>query len=318
MGIWTDLLLVVAGMALLFGGGEFLVRGAVALARRYGVSELVIGLTIVGFATSTPELLVSVEAAWNGIPEIAIGNVVGSNIANILLIGGFTALLGSRVAPSDEIRGELRVMLGASVLVLLAAAWGAIPRLGGLVLFLLLATYLGMHLRAASRASGATGGLDRPDMATAEPVWRALLALAAGLAMLFVGANWLVDGASSIARSIGVSEAVIGLTVVALGTSLPELATSVVAAWRGRSEVAIGNVIGSNIFNILGILGVTAMIEPLSVASRFLWLDVPIMLGVSVLFAAAVVVRNGLGRGSGTLMLSGYLVYTVALFVLPG
>lgn len=316
MGLWTDLLLVIVGMGLLFGGGEFLVRGAVGLARRYGVSELVIGLTIVGFATSTPELLVSVQAALKGIPEIAVGNVVGSNIANILLIGGFTALLASRVALDGDIRGELRIMLGASVLVFLASAWGAIPRLGGLILFLLLAGYLAMHLRAARKA--ARGSLDRPDMAEMEPVWRALLVLAGGLAMLFAGANWLVDGASSIARSVGVSEAVIGLTVVAIGTSLPELATSIVAAWRGRSEVAVGNVIGSNIFNILGILGVTAMIEPLAIAGRFLWFDVPLMLAVSILFSAAVVMRNGLGRRSGAVMLGAYLLYTVALFAFPG
>jgi cation:H+ antiporter len=317
MGSWADLLLVIVGMGLLFGGGEFLVRGAVGLARRFGVSELVIGLTIVGFATSTPELLVSIKAALKGVPEIAIGNVVGSNIANILLIGGFTALLASRVPLEGGIRRELRVMLGASVLLLVASAWGAIPRLAGLALFLLLVFYLAMHFRAARQAHAAAADLRRPDMADAVPVWRSLLALTAGLAMLAVGADWLVDGASSIARSVGVSEAVIGLTVVALGTSLPELATSIVAAWRGRSEVAVGNVIGSNIFNILGILGVTAMIEPLDIAHRFLWLDVPLMLAVSVLFSAAVIVRNGLGRRSGAVMLAAYLAYTAGLFVLP-
>lgn len=317
MSFWTDLLLVILGMGLLFGGGELLVKGAVGLARRYGVSELVIGLTIVGFATSTPELLVSVQAALKGVPEIAIGNVVGSNIANILLIGGFTALLAARVTLEKGIRRELRIMLGASLLVLAAAAWGAIPRLAGLALVLLLAGYLAMHFREARHATG-DAGLLRPDMAETQPAWRALLALAAGLAMLVIGANWLVDGASSIARSLGVSEAVIGLTVVALGTSLPELATSIVAAWRGRSDVAVGNVIGSNIFNILGILGVTAMIEPLAIARRFLWFDVPLMLAITILFSAAVVVRNGLGRRSGMTMLIAYLIYTVALFVLPG
>ncbi|MFN3548042.1 MAG: calcium/sodium antiporter [Mesorhizobium sp.] len=317
MSLWIDLLLVIAGMGLLFGGGELLVRGATGLARRYGVSELVIGLTIVGFATSTPELLVSVQAALKGAPEIAIGNVVGSNIANILLIGGSTALLATGLNLEKSIRRELHIMLGASLLVLVAAAWGAIPRPAGLVLVLLLAAYLAVHFRAARRANAANE-LRRPDMAGATPAWRSLLALTAGLGMLFAGANWLVDGASSIARSVGVSEAVIGLTVVALGTSLPELATSIVAAWRGRGEVAVGNVIGSNIFNVLGILGVTAMIEPLSIASRFLWLDVPLMLAVSVLFSVAVIARSGLGRGSGAIMLAAYLVYTVALFALPG
>lgn len=317
MGLFADLLLVIFGMGLLFGGGEFLVRGAVGLARRFGVSELVIGLTIVGFATSTPELLVSIKAALRGVPEIAIGNVVGSNIANILLIGGFTALLASRVPIESGIRRELRIMLGASVLLLGASAWGAIPRLAGLALFLLLALYLAMHFHTA-RQTHAAIDLRRPDMAGAAPAWRSLLALMAGLVMLAVGAGWLVDGASSIARLVGVSEAVIGLTVVALGTSLPELATSIVAAWRGRSEVAVGNVIGSNIFNILGILGVTAMIEPLDIASRFLWFDVPLMLAISILFSAAIVVRNGLGRRSGAVMLSAYLAYTAALFMLPG
>lgn len=317
MELLTNVLLVILGMALLFGGGEFLVRGAVTLARRFGVSELVIGLTIVGFATSTPELLVSVQAALGGVPEIAIGNVVGSNIANVLLIGGFTAILSARIVVDDEIRRDLWVMLGASVLVLAAAAWGAIPRLAGVALVLLLATYLTAHYRAAMKTTADGGDIDAPDTTAAEPLWRAGLVLAAGLVMLFLGADWLVGGATSIARTFGVSEAVIGLTVVALGTSLPELATSIVAAWRGRSEVAVGNVVGSNIFNVLGILGVTAIIEPLAISDRFLWFDVPLMLAVSLLFSLALVLRGGIGKRSGATMLAAYLAYTVLLFVQP-
>jgi cation:H+ antiporter len=317
MTLWTDLFLVIAGMALLFGGGELLVRGAVGLARRFGVSELVIGLTIVGFATSTPELLVSVQAALKGNPEIAIGNVVGSNIANVLLIGGFTALFAARLSLDDTIRRELLVMLGASALVFAAAAFGSIPRAAGLGLVLLLALYLGLHYRAARQAHrDATSGIGDDDRLS-EPLWRSILALTSGLAMLVLGADWLVDGASSIAAALGVSNAVIGLTVVAVGTSLPELATSIVAAWRGRSEVAVGNVVGSNIFNVLGILGATAMIEPLAIAPRFLWLDLPLMIAFSVLFSLAILVRNGFGRLSGTMMLAAYTAYTVFLFVQP-
>ncbi len=320
MNFWTDLLLVIVGMGFLFGGGELLVRGAVSAARRFGVSELVIGLTIVGFATSTPELLVSVQAALKGSPEIAMGNVVGSNIANILLIGGFTALIASMAVLGGEMKRDLRVMLGSAALILPAAAWGAIPRLGGLLLVGLLAAYLYAHFKAARKTHdlpAETDDLMAPDTTGMEPLWRSVGFLLAGLAMLVAGANWLVDGASSIARAAGVSDAVVGLTVVAVGTSLPELATSIIAAWRGRPGVAIGNVVGSNIFNILGILGATAIITPLPIASRFLWFDLPLMMAISIAFAAALTTGQRLGKTAGGVMLAGYVVYTMVLFLSP-
>ncbi|APH71775.1 calcium/sodium antiporter [Aquibium oceanicum] len=317
MGFWTDLLLVLLGMGLLFGGGEFLVRGAVSAARRFGVSELVIGLTIVGFATSTPELLVSVQAALKGSPEIAIGNVVGSNIANILLIGGFTALIASMVAPDGELKRDLRVMLASSALILPAAAWGAIPRLGGLLLVALLAVYLYAHFRAARHANAKPDSADGPDTTAMDPLWRSVALVIGGIVMLVLGADWLVDGASSIARAAGISDAVVGLTVVAIGTSLPELATSIVAAWRGRPGVALGNVVGSNIFNVLGILGATAIIAPLPIATRFLWFDLPLMMAISIGFAAVLTAGDRLGKTAGGLMLAGYAVYTAVLFLTP-
>ena len=211
-------------------------------------------------------------------------------------------------------------MVASSTLVLLAAAWGAIPRLGGLLLVVLLAAYLYAHYRAARNAYDKPGPADdlvAPDTVGMEPLWRSIALLIGGILMLFAGANWLVDGASSIARAAGISDAVVGLTVVAVGTSLPELATSIVAAWRGRTGVALGNVVGSNIFNVLGILGATAIIAPLPISPRFLWFDVPLMIAISIAFAVMLTAGERLGKAAGAVMLAGYAVYTVVLFVSP-
>ncbi|QDZ01020.1 calcium/sodium antiporter [Nitratireductor mangrovi] len=308
-----DVLFVIAGFVLLFGGGELLVRGAVSAARRLGISELVIGLTVVGFGTSMPEMLVSVEAAFKGRPEIAIGNVVGSNIANILLIAGFTGLMAPSGGWGADVKRDVRVMLGATALLLVAAAWGALPTWGGVLLLALLSAYLYAHYRA----SGAVPE-DLEVRSATKPAWLAGLLLLAGLALLFVGADMLIEGASAIALALGVSEAVVGLSIVAVGTSLPELATSVVAAWRGRTAVAIGNVVGSNIFNILAILGVTALVAPLPIAERFLRIDVPLVLAISIVFALILSWSDRLGRKTGGAMLAAYAFYTACLYLSSG
>lgn len=318
--MFQDIILVVVGLVLLFVGGELLVRGAVTLARRFHVSELVIGLTIVGFGTSTPELLVSVEAAMKNVPQIALGNVIGSNIANILLIGGVAAAIMPMTNWDVGVRRDVRVMLAVSALLVVAAFFGVLPTWGGIAFVVMLAAYLYLHYlmsragAAKERKRAAELGLSRVSGVSAL---FAIGYIVVGLVMLFAGANWLVDGASAIARTLGVSEAVIGLTIVAVGTSLPELATSLVAAWRGRPAVALGNIVGSNIFNVLGILGITAIVAPLPIAERFLWFDLPFMMAVSLVFAAILIWRDRLGRPGGAAMLAVYAGYTAYLFVHP-
>ena len=297
--------LFVAGLVLLVAGGDGLVRGAVAVAERFRIPPLVIGLTIVGFGTSAPELMVSVQAALGGQPGIAIGNVVGSNVANILLILGLSAAIGPIVAQFAGVRRDLFWMLGSSAL-LIPLFWnGMVGRVEGAILFAGIVTYILLCLRQA-------GDEPAPEHEIMAP-WKAIGLIVLGLAGLVLGARLLVDSATEIARAFGVSEAVIGLTIVAVGTSLPELATSVIAALKGQREIALGNVIGSNIFNVLSILGLTALIAPIPVEARFLTVDVPFMLAVSVALAGLVAWRHGVPRWAGIAMLVLYGGYVAAL-----
>lgn len=302
-----DVLLVAIGLALLFAGGEFLVRGASGLALRVGLSPAVVGLTVVGFGTSMPELLVSVRAALAGAPDIAMGNVVGSNIANVLLIVGVAALM-CPIATRDLGMGRDTLwMIGASAIVFVPAALGLVSRPMALMMLAALVLYLALSLKAATAASQ-----DAPP--SAKGLATIALAIAFGLLALVVGARLLVDGASSLARGWGLSEAFIGLTIVAVGTSLPELATSVVAALRRESAIAVGNVVGSNIFNVLGILGVTALVAPVPVAPRFLVIDVPVMLATAI--GLAILLRGGrVGRlwgGALVLTYGAYVMFAMA------
>lgn len=301
-----DFLILLAGLVGLFVGGEMLVRGSVALATRLAMPPLLIGLTIVGFGTSTPELLVSVDAAWRGLPDIAIGNVVGSNIANILLIIGLAVLVWPIRVKAGTLKRNLAVMLLAAIVLVPFFMLGSLNRLAGLALLAALVGYVVWAYRAASEEK--TDG----RAAQARPVWQSLIFIVIGIAVLMIGARAMVDGAVAIARTFGLSEAFIGLTIVAVGTSLPELATSLIAAFRRQSEIAIGNVVGSNIFNVLGILGLTAIIAPITVADRFLTFDLPVMIGVSLLFAALLILRPVLGRMTAIPLLLGYVLYVWA------
>jgi len=256
----------------------------------------------VGFGTSTPELLVSLKAALDGAPDIALGNIVGSNIANILLILGISALVWPITVADMALRRDGLVMLGAAVALFAVVAFGSLGRVTGIALVLALITYLWIALRQPRQDADTAVAPDRP-------LWASGLWVALGLVGLMLGAKYLVDGAVIMARDFGVSEAFIGLTIVAVGTSLPELATSLVAALRKQSDIALGNIIGSNIFNILGILGVTAAITPIAAAPRFAQFDLPVMVGVSIVFALVLWRGGRIGHVAGLLCLAAYAVY---------
>lgn len=302
-----DYLYILTGLIGLFLGGEALVRGSVGIARRLSISPLVIGLTVVGFGTSTPELLVSLQAALRGTPDIAIGNIVGSNIANVLLILGLTAIVWPISVSADPLRRDTAFMIASVLLLVPLFALGEIGRAAGLVLVTGLIAYLAWTiLKSRQEATGVA------DVAAPTSVALALLWIAFGLTALLFGARFLVDGSVSVARDFGVSEAFIGLTIVAVGTSLPELATSLIAAFRRQSDIAIGNILGSNIFNVLGILGATALVAPIPIAARFLTFDLPVMIAVSCALAALLLTRPQISRAVGAMMLLAYGTYVIA------
>ncbi|OJH44731.1 calcium/sodium antiporter [Paracoccus sp. SM22M-07] len=305
----VDILLVLGGLALLVLGGDLLVKGAVNLALRLGITPLVVGLTVVAFGTSAPELLVSLSAALGGSSGIALGNVVGSNIANVLVILGFTALVSVVTTKGHDLRESWAMMMGASVLLIGLAATGRIGMWGGIVLLLALVAVLWRQL--------STGRVDDSDeIEGAEPGARGLriaLWLGGGLVALPLGANLLVNGATQIAQDFGISDTVIGLTLVAVGTSLPELAASVAAALKGRADMALGNVVGSNIFNILAILGITSIVTPLPIPPEMLRLDLWVMLATSALLAPFLFKGIALTRPVGGALLAGYAAYVWVL-----
>jgi cation:H+ antiporter len=305
--IYLDYIYVLAGLIGLFFGGEALVRGSVGIARRMAISPLLIGLTVVGFGTSTPELLVSVNAALNDAPAIAVGNIVGSNIANILLIMGITTLVWPIVVSGATLRRDTAVMLVAVFALVPIFAMGEMGRLAGAVLVLGLVGYLTWAFMQPGDAAEEQDDTPAPSSMLVSALW-----VAGGLVLLIFGARFLVDGSVNIATTFGVSQAFIGLTIVAVGTSLPELATSVIAAYRRQSEIAIGNIVGSNIFNVLGILGITALIKPIPVADRFLTFDLPIMIAASLALTVLLLTRPVIGRGIGFAALASYAVYVWA------
>lgn len=306
-----DVLALVGGLALLVVAANALVRGAAALALRLGLTPLVVGLTVVAFGTSAPELVVSVQAAIAGAGGIAVGNVVGSNVANIGLILALAVLVRPLATNPALVRRDLPALLGVTAL---AAAFLVDQRLGraeGGVLVLGLAAYLVWSVRAARRENA------EADLAVAEPtgpVWRDALFVAGGLAGLVVGADLFVGGAVRLAEAAGVSNAVIGLTVVAVGTSLPEMATSVVAAVRGEGEIAVGNVVGSNLFNLLGILGVAALVRPL-VAPGLEPVDVAVMGAFTGALAVMLFTGRRLVRAEAVALVAGYVGYVAYLVV---
>ena len=309
---------VAAGLAVLLVGGDLLVRGAVGISERLGISPLVIGVTVVAFGTSAPELVVCVEAALTGQPDLAIGNVVGSNIANVLLVLGMSALVYPIICDPEGLRRDSTLMLIAS-LFFAFIAWGRLFERwhGGMLLALLVVFLVYSYLRAVRPRDRAIEDSSR-DLEGIETMPRAISAsvvlVLGGCLGLALGSHILIDGATEVARAIGVSETVIGLTLVALGTSLPELATSMVAAVRRHGEVALGNVLGSNMFNLLGIMGVTAMAAPIPVPSEILSFDIWVMLGVALLLGGFTLRCAPIGRVVGALFVIAYSAYLVAQF----
>lgn len=316
----SPVLLLVAGLAGLVIGGEMLVRGAVSAARGFGISPMVIGLTLVGFGTSTPELVTSLQAALTGSSGIAIGNVVGSNIGNVLLILGIAAFVAPIAVDPKALLRDGFVMAAATVICLLAVLVGDIGRLAGAIFLFTLAGYLSFTLWTEKRRDESAAATVYEGEADAVPgadygLGKALGIALAGLVITIFGARFLVSGAVNIAQEAGISETTIGLTIVAIGTSMPELVTSIIAVRKGQGEVALGNVLGSNIFNILGILGVTALVQPMIVPAEIIRLDIWVMCAATVLLL--VFARTGwrIGRREGGAMLVCYIGYISWLLI---
>lgn len=319
--VWFTL---IAGLVLVTVGAESLVRGAVRLATRFGLSPMFIGMTIVGFGTSTPELGASVTASLRGATDISIGNVVGSNIFNMAIILGLTAVLCPIRVVVRQIRADMVVMLLAACVPLAAIIGGFVNAWMAALMLLGLAAFLFFGYRRAKTAPADEQALVGQELETVVHtgtgrVWLSVLLVAIGLAMLIGGSILFVDSARTIASGLGVSDLVIGLTIVAAGTSLPELATSVVAAYRKSPDIAVGNIIGSNIFNILGILGVSALVTPQAVSRQSLVLDIPVMIGLSILVWILMATGRRVSRAEGAVLLACYGAYLFVLLALaPG
>jgi cation:H+ antiporter len=316
-----DYLLAIGGLILLFAGGESLVRGAVGLARRIDVSPLFTGLFVVGFGTSAPEFVVCLEAALRGQYDITIGNIVGSNIANIMLILGVAALIQPVVSRASILRRDGLAMLAASAVLVGLAFFGEVSRPLAFGMLVLLFAFIGgcyLHERNGNGDAAAEAAKEVEEMGQLpRHVGIAALAALVGIVALVLGSRMLIEGATRIALDFGVSEAVIGVTLVAIGTSLPELAAAFVAAVRGHADVALGNVLGSNVFNVFGMLGLTALIEPVAISPAFLDVDMWVMLGVSVLILFFLVTGNRLSRGESLVLLLGYFGY-IGFLLQPG
>ena len=301
-----DVMLVLAGLAALVVFGDMLVRGAVGVAQRAGLSPFVIGLTLVGFGTSVPELLTSLIAAQQGLPGIALGNVVGSNIANILLILGVTAAMGA-ISGRMLLERDGIVMVAVTFLCAGLILTGDIGRWSGVAFVVTLGVYLFLTLRYGQSAPD-----ELPEGAYFS-VWRGMAVFLVGLVGVMLGAKFLVQGASEIARAFDISESVIGLTIVAVGTSLPELVASVVAARRGQGALAVGNIIGSNIFNVLGILGITAVIYPMAVPTDMMGVTVMVFLVAAVSPMILAIAFGKISRWVGFAFVGAYAAYIIAL-----
>jgi cation:H+ antiporter len=323
--VW-HLIYIVSGIALLTFGGDLVVRGSVTLAIKLGISKVLVGMIVVGFGTSAPELLVSISATLSGSPDIAVGNVVGSNIANFLLILGLALLITPVFCKDPVIKRDALAVIGAGGIFMFFARDGQIIAVEGGIMLAILLSYLGASIMASwqtpvsitpestpdavqDQAGDSTYSHEADEYDSERSVASCVMLCIVGMIMLVSGADLLVEGASAVARSFAISEAVIGLTLVAVGTSLPELAAMIAAALKRHDDVIVGNIIGSTLFNILSILGITALIAPLAVAQQIIVVDIPISVMITVVIGAGLVILSRLPRFFGVIMLAAYVIY---------
>ena len=306
----TNILLIIAGFVLLFLGGELLLRGSIALAKRFQLSNLLIGAVVIGFGTSTPELSASISAALKGAPDIALGNVIGSNTANVFLIAGMAGLLCPLKIPYANVHRDVVMMVVSSVMLVVMMWFETLDMITGVIFLLTLAGYIIWSFQSSDDDCN-----NEAISAKTYSTGMAFVLLAVGIATLTGGAALLVDGVIGVARRFGISEAIIGLTVVAVGSSLPELATAIISSIQKQSEMVLGNIIGSSIFNVLAILGVTALIQPIPVSPQMMAFDVWVMIAATLLLTLLIVMGIKIGRRIGSLMVIGYLSYVIWLYL---
>jgi len=314
----TTIALLIIGLIVLIVGGDYLVRGSSSIALRLHLSPLVVGLTIVAFGTSTPELLISIQSALRGSPDIAMGNVVGSNICNLALVLGLTAVINPVKVQSNSIRIDWPMTMGSSILLFLMVRQGYIEAHEGILFLLILFSYLFFIIRKSRKDVLASKlALDKeeiPDMPTKQ-VWKDIVFIIIGCIGLYFGSEWFVGSAKELALDLGVEERVVGLTIVALGTSLPELVTAAVASLKGQTDLALGNLMGSNIFNILSILGITSIIHRIHVHEIILNKDIIWMLLVTLMILPLMIMRREVGRVDGLILLLVYAVYIYTVLI---
>ena len=310
MAVVIQLALLAVGFVLLVKGADWFVEGASRVAEKFGISQLVIGLTIVAMGTSLPEAAVSVSAALKGSAEITIGNIVGSNIMNVLLILGITSVITPIAVQMSTVKYEIPfVILVSAVLMGIGYTDNVVGRVDGVILWALMLCYLGYLMVMAKKGEGLSEEMSETDKPM--PVWKMLLLIVAGAVMIVVGSDVAVDAATELARIFGMSERLIGLTIVAFGTSLPELVTSATAAIKGKADIAVGTIVGSNIFNILFVVGTSALITPVAYAANF-FVDSIVCIATAILLWVLVVRKKRLGRAGGAVMLvcyAGYFIY---------
>ncbi len=321
--MWINILILILGLVVLIVGGEFLVRGASRVALRLKISPLVVGLTIVAFGTSSPELFISIQSALAGSPDMAMGNVIGSNICNLALVLGVTSLFSPIQVNSNSIKIDWPMAMGSSVLLFLLVAEGFLERSEGVLFVVILAGYVFLLINRSRRDNKAmkaleVDGLEDLKDENAEGEWvnwaKDFGLVVIGCIGLYFGSDWFVGGAKDIFLGMGVSERIIGIVVLAIGTSLPELVTSIVAAMKKNTDLAIGNLMGSNIFNILSILGITSIIKDIEVSNTIKEYDMLWMLGITLVVLPMMVVNKRLGRVQGGILLAIYFYYNYTLF----
>lgn len=303
-----DIFWLILGLIILIFSGDYLVKGAVGVAEKFKISPLVIGMTVVSFGTSAPELFVSVQAAWDGSPDLAIGNVIGSNIANIALVLSITVLIFPLVVDRNSKVIDWPMMMFASILFYVFSMDRVISQLEGIILVTLLIIFTVFLIRNSRKLNL---NLDDDIDGTPSNMPLTMLYLIGGLVGLKFGADWFVDGAKGVAKTLGMSDKVIGVTVVAFGTSVPELVASGVAAFRQQTDISLGNLVGSNIFNIMIVIGITSIIMPISVAESAMSFDMYWMLGISLALFPMMFIGKKMGRIHGIILLAAYVTYIV-------